>query len=290
MPIYKPSELQNFLQSLGVTPKKVLSQNFLIDGNIVKNIIQAAKASPRDLILEIGPGPGALTEELLLHEIELIAVERDNVLAKALDRLEVPQGSSLRIFCDDIMTFPIEETIKPLLREKKAKVIANLPYHLTGGIIEKLVQMKDCFFSLTLMIQEEVARRFIAKPRTKEYSSFTLFLHFHADVRYDFPVKRGCFYPSPNVDSAVITLTLKESPKTIDEKKFFTLTRTAFEKRRKMLRASLKELYGSNAVSEALCQINCSPEARPEELSLEHFFALFQQLNKCPTPFRQQNT
>lgn len=283
MSIYKPSELQAFLRELGVSPKKVLSQNFLIDGNVVKNILKSASVQPRELVLEIGPGPGALTEELLIQGAHVIAVEKDDQLAAALKRFHSHAEFSdrLHIFCDDIMKFPIEETVCSLLKpNQRAKVIANLPYHLTSIIIEKLIQMNDLFSSLTLMVQEEVARRFVAKPKTKEYSSFTLFLNFYGDVEYSFKVKRSCFYPVPKVDSAIINIVPKsfEDP-SLDIERFFELTRTAFKHRRKMLRASLKELYSADAVSEALQEIGCPVTTRPEELSKEQFIVFFKILN-----------
>lgn len=278
MPIYKPTELKAFLQELGIAPKKVLSQNFLIDGNVIKKIIAAAKVEPEDLILEIGPGPGSLTEALLEHQTNIIAVERDDVLSSALRRL-CDDSQRLKIFCEDIMEFPIEQTLKANLKPgQKAKVIANLPYHLTTAIIEKLIGMHDIISSLTLMVQEEVARRFTAHPGNKEYGSVTVFLNFYSNVHYAFTVSNHCFFPVPKVDSAVVNFLLKTPHKVSSEEGFFKLTRTAFEHRRKMLRGSLKNLYPSDNVTKALEEIGCSPLARPEELSITQFIDLFEKL------------
>jgi len=280
MPIYKPTELHQFLEELGVRPKKGMSQNFLIDGNILRKIVATAKLSPGDLVVEIGSGPGSLTEELLRSGAHVIAVEKDPIFAQALSRLKT-DDNCLDIFCDDIMTFPLESVVAAKLKPgQKAKVIANLPYHLTTPIIAKLITMRNCFSTLILMVQEEVARRFVAPPKTSEYSSFTVFLNFYSQPSYAFTVGRQCFYPSPKVDSAIVTLTLKEPPQIQNEDDFFVMTRTAFKQRRKMMRGSLRDIYPSDVMEAALKSIGQNPLARPEELSLDDFLKLFAVLQK----------
>lgn len=278
MPIYKPSELRLFLTELNIFPKKGLSQNFLIDGNIIRKIVDTAGVTSDDVVLEIGPGPGSLSEELLATGADLIAVEKDTVLASALERLKAPDRK-LNVFCDDIMDFPIEETLAKHLSEgKKAKVIANLPYHLTTPILAHLIKMRNTFSSLVLMVQEEVARRFTAQPNTSEYSSFTVFLNFYSTPRYGFTVSPHCFYPEPSIKSAIVVLDLKTPPVVSNEEAFFIMTRTAFGHRRKMLRASLRDLYGTEVVVNALTAIGINPQARPEVLSLDDWLLLFKQL------------
>lgn len=275
MPIYKPSELRLFLDQLGIFPKKGLSQNFLIDGNIIRKIVAISEVDSEDTILEIGPGPGSLTQALLATGAHVLAVEKDVVLAQALERLQTPD-QKLTVFCHDILTFSLKEEILPLMHEgQKAKVIANLPYHLTTPIIAQLIPLRELFFSLTIMLQEEVARRLTAQPGTPEYSSFTIFLNFYTTPHYAFTVSRNCFYPIPKVNSAVVVLKLREPPLTgNDATTFFQLTRTAFEHRRKMLRSSLKDLFPSQTIESALEAIGQNPLARPETLSLEHFLQL----------------
>jgi len=276
MPIYKPTELHQFLEELGVHPKKGLSQNFLIDGNILRKIVATADVSPGDLVVEVGPGPGSLTEELLNAGAQIIAVEKDNAFAGALERLKTDKNS-LDVHCDDILTFPIEQVLKPYLDQgKKAKVIANLPYHLTTPIIAQFIEQRHLFSTLVFMVQEEVARRFVGKPRTAAYGSFTVFLNFYTRPSYAFTVSRQCFYPSPKVDSAIIALELKEPPHVSNVEAFFKLTRTAFKQRRKMMRSSLRDLYLPKEMEESLSKIGHSPLARPEELSLDDFLKLFE--------------
>lgn len=238
MPVYKPTELHDFLTSLGIAPRKSLSQNFLIDGNILRKIVAASKVQAGDVVLEIGPGPGSLTEMLLDKGAKVIAVEKDEVLAQALTRLQTP-GRHLEVHCQDIMEFSLEKHFE---KGAKAKVIANLPYHLTTPILAHIAPKKELFSSLTVMVQEEVGRRFVARPDTSEYGSFSVFLNFYTIPHYDFTVSRNCFYPVPKVESAVVTLNLKTPPSVSNITAFFKMTRTSFEHRRKMLRASLRDL------------------------------------------------
>lgn len=280
MPIYKPSELRQFLDQLGTGPKKGLSQNFLIDGNILRKIVATAHVQPGDLILEVGPGPGSLTETLLNSGAQVVAVEKDEVLAEALKRLTPADANRLEIHCDDIMQFPADAVIGARLPPGgRAKVIANLPYHLTTPIIAEMVTKHHLFSHLILMVQDEVARRFTAQPGSSEYSSFTVFLNFYCRPHYAFGVSSHCFYPRPKVNSAIVVLELKAPPAVADVTAFFQLTRTAFEHRRKMMRSSLRALYAPAAIEAALAAIGHSPQARPEELSLEDFLKLFDKLH-----------
>jgi 16S rRNA (adenine1518-N6/adenine1519-N6)-dimethyltransferase len=282
MPIYKPSELSLFLQGLGIKPKKGLSQNFLIDGNIIRKIVAASDVHSSDVILEIGPGPGALTQMLLETGAHVVAVEKDAVLAKELERLQTA-SKNLSVFCDDILTFPLEKIFTALLKPgQKAKVIANLPYHLTTPILALLVPFFNLISSITVMVQDEVGRRMTALPSTSEYSSLSIFLRFYTHPSYAFFVSRNCFYPAPKVDSAVVLLRLREPPLSKDSvQSFFQLTRTAFEHRRKMLRSSLRDLFPGQMIEEALEKLGQNPLARPENLSLEDFLGLHDLLTRA---------
>lgn len=279
MAIYKPTELIQFLAGLGISPKKGMSQNFLIDGNIIRKIVATAKVEPGDVVLEIGPGPGALTEALLEAGATVLAVEKDNTLAKALARIKSDRGT-LKVFCEDIMEFDVDRILKTHLKPgQKAKVIANLPYHLTTAIVTKFVMLREIFAKLVIMIQDEVAKRYVSSPGCKEYGSITVFLNYYTNASYGFKVSKNCFFPPPKIESAIVVLDLKEPPYVSNEEKFFELTRTAFEHRRKMLRASLRDLYEQDAVTEALSSLGLDPQSRPEVLSLEQFILLFEKLD-----------
>jgi len=271
---YRPTDLALFLDELGVKPKKRLSQNFLIDGNIIRKIVALAEVDKESSILEIGPGPGALTEALLATGAHVTAIEKDTTFAKALERLQT-KDHHLTVIAKDVLTVDMGTLFK-----KKAKVVANFPYHITTPILSALLPMHEKFESITCMVQKEVADRFIAPCGTKDYSSFSVFLQFYSQPIYGFTVQPTCFYPRPKVKSAVMKLILKKPPKVSSVDRFFEMTRTAFQKRRKMMRASLKDLYGSKAISSALQLIGKNPLARPEELSLDDFLRLFQEIEK----------
>jgi 16S rRNA (adenine1518-N6/adenine1519-N6)-dimethyltransferase len=274
--VYKPSELQTFLKIRGLHAKKSLSQNFLIDGNIIQKIVDTASISSGDLVIEIGPGPGALTKALLGRGAFVTAIEMDAPFAKELHRLQTPDHR-LKIICNDILKFPLAGFLQK--HPGKYKVVANLPYHITTPILTLLLPLYQDIESLTIMVQKEFANRMIAEKRTPEYSSFTLFLQFYASVDKSFTVSPNCFYPRPKVHSSVVHCKLHPPLIKINTDAFFLLTRSAFGKRRKMLRASLKDLYPIKKVEQALVKLGHLNTARPEELTIDEFIALFHLLN-----------
>ncbi len=280
MPIYKPSELMSFLEGLGINPKKALSQNFLLDGNIIRKIVATANVVPGDFVLEIGPGPGALTELLLAAGASVLAVEKDNILGQALRRFTL-EYSTLEVVISDILEYPLEEELLKILgKGQKAKVIANLPYHITTPIVARLIKLQNCISELVVMVQEEVAQRFIGKPGTPDYSSLSILLNFYSRPQYAFKVSRNCFYPVPKVDSAVVKLELATPLHVSNVENFFQMTREAFKHRRKMLRGSLRDLYDPTNIEKALGQMGKSTMCRPEELSVNELIILFEFLNK----------
>ncbi|MGK5595234.1 MAG: 16S rRNA (adenine(1518)-N(6)/adenine(1519)-N(6))-dimethyltransferase RsmA [Parachlamydiaceae bacterium] len=272
MPIYQPTELRAFLNSINAFPKKGLSQNFLIDGNIVKKIIEEARISSSDTVLEIGPGPGALTEILISLANQVIAVEKDHVFAQHLSRFD-QSATKLKIICNDILEADFSGI------SQQIKVVGNLPYHITTPILVKLLSdYREKIISMTFMVQDEVAKRMVAQPKTADYSALTIFLNFYCDVQYAFKVNKNCFYPSPSVDSAIVTLKPRIINKIIDTDKLFEITRTAFQMRRKTLKKSLKQLYPERKILESLEDNGLTPLVRPEELSVEQFIKLYKSL------------
>lgn len=280
MPLYRPSELRSFLHQLGISPKRQLSQNFLIDGNVLKKIAALAELKPGDFVLEIGPGPGVLTEHLLENGCTVVAVEKDDLFAEKLIRLQtVPE--TLQVVHGDILEFPMEEHLKKWLPDGvKAKVVANIPYHLTAPIIEKIVHAPSVISTATLMVQDEVARRMVATAKTEDFSSFSLFLQYHSDVQYGFLVPPNCFYPPPRVNSAVVRFDLKKRFQVAQEAEFLALIRLVFNQRRKMIRSTLKKLYNEELIEKALHAVGESPLARPEELSIEKWVQFFHDISR----------
>ncbi len=274
---YRPSDLHAFLKESGLHAKKSLSQNFLIDGNIIQKIVAAAEVSEGDFVVEVGPGPGALTQALLDRGAHVLAVEMDTVFAELLSRLQT-EDQRLQIVQEDILKFPLIEFLQKR-KGGKCKIVANLPYHITTPILTLILPQSDLIESLTIMVQKEFADRMAAKKGTPEYGSFTVFLQFYAAVDKSFVVSPNCFYPRPKVQSTVVHCKLHPPLVKGNSERFFQLTRTAFGQRRKMLRASLKDLYGSEKVEQALQKIGRLPTERPEGLSIDEFISLYGILN-----------
>lgn len=281
MALYKPTELRQFLTEQGIVPRKSMSQNFLIDGNIVRKIVKAAEIAENDLVLEIGPGPGGLTEQLLAAGARVVAIEKDRTLAVALQRLQTP-AETLHVVTGNALEIDLKQLLTPYFpcTKSRAKVVANLPYNITTPLLTHLLPRNDLFSQITVMVQEEVAQRMAAKPHTSAMASLTIFCQFFSEIHYNFKVNRSCFFPAPTVDSAVITFSLTPPPlPDARQESFFLLTRTAYQHRRKMLRASLRDLAAPAAIETALASLTLPPTARPEELSLQQFLQLFDLLS-----------
>ncbi len=242
-----------------IVAKKRLGQNFLVDENIVRKIIAFAQLKKDDHILEIGPGFGALTKELVKILPTFTAVELDRTLA-AFIRAEFPQ---VHLIEKDILQVPLSE----IAGEKKVKVLGNIPYAITTPILFKLLDERAAVHSAILMMQDEVARRLLAKPGTKEYGVLAVQLQAFAEVEYGFKVKREVFKPRPEVDSAVVRLTMRPHTGIMRETVFKTLVRTAFRMRRKTLENNLKDIFELSGVTLNLKQ-------RAEELSVQDFIEL----------------
>jgi len=265
-----PTLLREYLENLGISPKKSLSQNFLIDGNIIDKIISFAEVGSGKHALEIGPGPGAMTDAMLDRGTDVLAIEKDRTLAKALAERE----GSLRVICDDVLKVDLEKE----LSGNRRTVVANLPYNITSPILTQLLPKTDLFNRIVVMVQLEVAERLTASPGNKTYGSLTVFANLYSQPKWGFKVSRQCFYPSPNVDSAVIRFDLKPPPKEVNDEAFFQLIRTAFGQRRKMMKSSLKKLYPASSLCAALENIGMHETARPEELSADQFVELYRDL------------
>jgi len=249
---------------------KRLGQNFLIDPNIVRKIVALADVTASDSVLEIGPGRGILTEALCDAAGRVTAVEIDPRLHAYVAERQA-QFPNLTLILDDAMTYPIENLTVGTI------VVANLPYYLSTLLLFRLLDQRDRFPRLVLMLQDEVADRLIAKPGTSEYGVLSIMAQYAADISKAFRVSAQCFRPRPDVGSAVVLLKTKErwplSPE--QEPKFAALVKAAFAHRRKTLVNSLKdEGYDQKVVLQALHSLSLSPTARAEILSLPQLITL----------------
>lgn len=272
--LYKPSRLTEILNKYGFRFTKSLGQNFLIDGNIVRKIADAADITENDNVLEIGPGVGTLTEELALRAKKVVAVEIDEKL-KQVHKETLPY-QNVEIVFGDILDINLEDFVEEKFNGESFKVVANLPYYVTTPIVEKLILSKVDILSITVMVQKEVAKRLSAGPNTKDYGSLSVFINYYSDCKYNFNVPKTVFMPKPNVDSAVITLKIKQR-EDFDTDFLFEVTRAAFSTRRKTILNSLtnsKLNYSKEDIKKALELSNIDSTRRAESLELEEFKVL----------------
>lgn len=245
--------------------KKSLGQNFLIDKNIINKIIDEVDVNEDDLIIEIGPGSGALTKELRLLNANVFSFEIDKRLEK--DLLELESNNVHFIFQDflkvDLKKFLIDKKYKRLF------FVGNLPYYITSAIINKIINECDAY-KIIIMIQKEVGLRYMANPCSKDYSSITVHLQYNFDIKKVCDVSKNCFYPVPKVDSMVLKLVTKEKAKLNDRNLFESLIRASFALKRKNIRNNLKK-YDLEIVEEVLGKYNKDLTSRAEEITVNEF-------------------
>lgn len=249
---------------------KRLGQNFLIDPNIVRKIVALAELTSTDTVLEIGPGRGILTEALCRAAGHVTAIEIDPRLHAYLTERQ-PRFSNLTLVLDDAMTYPIEHLPIGTI------VVANLPYYLSTPLLFRLLDQRNRFPRMVLMLQNEVADRLVAKPGGSDYGVLSVMAQYTADIAKAFKVSSQCFRPRPEVGSAVVLLRTKKQRESGPEEKlrFATLVKAAFAHRRKTLANSLKDQgYEQKLVAAALSSLNLSPSIRAEILSIEQFIEL----------------
>lgn len=247
--------------------KKKFGQNFLQDKNIINKIAGVCDTTPEDLIVEIGPGAGALTEELV-NKAHVLAYEIDTDLQEEL--INKFSGKNVEFIFDDFLNRNVKEDIANI-KYKNLYVIANLPYYITTPIINKIVEEKIDVDQMVLMVQKEVGDRFSAKIGTKDYSSITVFLNYYFDIKKEFIVNRNSFYPKPNVDSIIVSFIKKNTKVHVeDEEKFFKLVKDSFVQKRKTLKNNLKA-YDFEKVNEVLAKNSLPSDVRAENIPLEIF-------------------
>lgn len=250
--------------------KKKFGQNFLQDKNIIKKIADVADTKEDDLIIEIGPGGGALTEELV-KKSKVLAYEIDKDLEEQLNNKFAK--NDINIIFDDFLNRDIKNDLKDI-KYNKLYVIANLPYYITTPIITKIIEEKIDVEKMVLMVQKEVGDRFGAKVGTKEYSSITIFLNYYFNIKKEFIVSKNCFYPKPNVDSIIISFSKKsEKYKVENEEILFKLIKDSFKQKRKTLKNNLKE-YNFEKIEKVLLENNLPVDVRAENISLETFIEI----------------
>ncbi|MCX4303406.1 MAG: 16S rRNA (adenine(1518)-N(6)/adenine(1519)-N(6))-dimethyltransferase RsmA [Clostridia bacterium] len=271
-------ETKFIMNKYNITASKSLGQNFLVDSEVVYGIVDSAEVSKDDLIIEIGPGLGTLTSVLLEKAGKVVCIELDKRMVNIIsDRFSL--YSNFEVINEDVLKVSLNSIIEKNLKEnnlKQAKVVANLPYYITTPIIMKLLEDRLNLSSITVMVQKEVAERLAEKPGGKESGAITYSINYFADSEIVINVPNTSFIPAPEVNSAVIKLTLLKEPrvKVIDEPTLFKVIKIAFMQKRKTLANSLyngKILEDKEKVEEMLEKLNIDLKIRAEKLTLEQF-------------------
>ena len=260
--------------------QKRFGQNFLIDTHVLEKIIKSAEITKDDLVLEIGPGIGTMTQYLCENAREVVAVEIDKNLIPILENDTLAEYDNVTIINEDILQVDIAKLVAERNGGRPIKVVANLPYYITTPIIMGLFEANVPLENITVMVQKEVADRMQAGPGTKDYGALSLAVQYYADPYIVANVPPNCFMPRPNVGSAVIRLTLhEEKPVQVkNEKLLFDIIRASFNQRRKTLVNGLTNAAGLSFSKEEIIQAieNCgfTPTIRGEALTLAQFAQL----------------
>ena len=275
-----PKNTIEVIQKYQFAFQKKFGQNFLIDPHVLDKIIGAAGVTKEDMVLEIGPGIGTMTQYLAEAAREVVAVEIDKTLIPILENDTLKDWDNVTVINEDILKVDIAALAQEKNGGKPIKVVANLPYYITTPIIMGLFENHVPISSITIMVQKEVAQRMQVGPGTKDYGALSLAVQYYAKPEIVATVSPECFIPKPNVGSAVIRLTCHDKPPVTvpDEVFLFDVIRASFQQRRKTLTNSLSHagLPGitREAVEQALLEMELSPSIRGEALSLEEFAAL----------------
>lgn len=266
---YSPKVMKETLENNNFSFKKKFGQNFIIDKNLISNIVMLSNIDNSTMVIEIGPGAGSLTYELAQVAKNVLCYEIDNTLEDILSN-NLMGLDNVEVIYKDFLLANIKDDIKKY-NYKKLYVVANLPYYITTPIIIKLIEEKIDVDKIVVMVQKEVGDRFKAIPGSKDYGSLSIFLDYYFNVKKILDVSRNVFMPKPNVDSVVIEFTKKqEKSKIKDENVFFKLVRDSFKQKRKTLKNNLRD-YDLIKIETILKRYNYDLSVRAEQLSLEIF-------------------
>lgn len=266
---YSPTKMKLLLEKHGFNFKKNFGQNFIIDENIIDNIIAKAEIDKDTLVLEIGPGAGSLTYKLGEKAGQVLCYEIDEKLKPILDET-LRENKNVEIIYQDFLISDVKQKLSSYAFQE-LYVVANLPYYITTPIIMKIIEDQIPVDKIVIMVQKEVGNRFKATPGSKDYSSLSVFLNYYFSVRKIMDISRNVFLPKPNVDSIIIEMTKKKQLKSVNnETCFFTLIRDSFKQKRKNLKNNLSD-YPLHEIEKVLKKYGFDLTVRAEQLSLEIF-------------------
>lgn len=273
--------IKDILSKHGFTFSKALGQNFLINPSVCPRMAELSGAGGGVGVIEVGPGIGVLTNELCQLADKVVAIELDKRLLPVLDET-LAEYDNVKIVNADVLELDLHKLIAEEFQGMEVVVCANLPYYITSPVIMKLLEDRLPVSAVTVMVQKEAAQRICAKVGSRESGAVTVSVNYYAEPELLFNVSAGSFMPAPKVDSAVLRLNIrKEPPVKTDEAAFFRVVKAAFSQRRKVISNSLSAGLGLDkaTVSNMLANAKVAANARAEQLSLEDFAAIANQLN-----------
>lgn len=276
------SKTRNIMNKFNIVANKRYGQNFLINDDILEGIVEASEVNQDDLVIEIGPGLGNLTEYLLNKAKYVLLIEIDSKMITVLeDRFK--NNKNYTLINEDILKVNIDEIVHKIEEEnnfkfRKVKVVANLPYYITTPILFKLLEDENTISDITVMVQKEVAERMVATPKSKEFGILTLMVDYFSNANIELIVPNSSFIPEPGVVSAVINLKKNRKYSVKNEKLFFELIHKAFAQRRKKMINSLTSTNFNNMskenIEEVFKKCNLDFNTRAEELGIEEFITI----------------
>ncbi|ONI22842.1 hypothetical protein PRUPE_2G154300 [Prunus persica] len=273
------------LNSKGRFPRKSLGQHYMLDSEINEQLTAAANVGEGDVVLEIGPGTGSLTNVLISAGAFVLAIEKDPHMATLVSE-RFSETERFKVLKEDFVKCHIHSHMSSLLASiepssadsRHAKVVANIPFNISTDVVKRLLPMGDIFSEVVLLLQEETALRLVESSlRTSEYRPINIFVNFYSDPQFICKVPRTKFFPQPNVDAAVVKFKLKQPahhPSVSSTKSFFSMVNSAFNGKRKMLRRSLQHICTPMEIENALGNVGRPATSRPEELSMDDFVKL----------------
>ncbi|PIN16240.1 Ribosomal RNA adenine dimethylase [Handroanthus impetiginosus] len=272
------------LNSKGRFPRKSLGQHYMLNASVNEELVAAANVKEGDIVLEIGPGTGSLTNVLVNAGATVLAIEKDPYMAALVrerfsgDRVQVLQEDFTRCNISSHMSSILASESPPDGNSCSAKVVANIPFNISTDVVKQLLPMGDIFSEVILLLQDEAALRLVdSSLKSSEYRPINIFVNFYSEPEYRIKVSRTNFFPQPKVDAAIVAFKLKQMadyPQVSSIKSFFSMVNSAFNGKRKMLRKSLQHICSSPEIEAALLTAGLPATSRPEELTLEDFVKL----------------
>lgn len=274
--LYSPKVVREIIDLYNFNFKKSLGQNFLIDKNFVDKIIDAADIENQN-VLEIGPGIGTITYEMAKLAKKVVAIEIDQSLIPILDE-NLEEFDNAKVINQDILKTDLKKLVEEEFNGESFKVVSNLPYYITTPIIEMLITTGLPCENMTIMVQKEVAERMVADERSKDYSSLSVFIKFYTEAKLITNLPKSVFMPQPKIDSTILNLKLRIYDENVNQDLLFKLVRAGFNKRRKTILNSMSDVIEKDKLKEAFAKVNLAENLRAENLSLDDFIKLSNEL------------